>query len=79
MLMAPGSSIRATRATLSRSTVCSDQIIGPIVHRRAGSAYEEAHVADGNESNSSTAHCHTKPHKNPSQHYGCMLREHRLT
>ena len=79
MLMAAGPSSWATRAMLSRSPVGSDQIIGPRVHRRAGSAYEEAHVADGNDSHSSTAYCHIARDDNPSQHYGSMLREHRLT
>ena len=79
MLMAVGSSGWAAGATGSRSPVGADGKFGPKVDPRAVSASEEAHVADGNGSSSSPAYCHITRHKNPSQHYGSMLREHWLT
>ena len=79
MLMASGPSSWAVGATENRRWGRAELTFDPELAPRVLGASEEAHVADGNGSSSSPANCHIKWNKNPSQHYGSMLREHRLT
>ena len=79
MLMASGPSSWAVGATETRRWWRADLFFDTELAPRVLDASEEAPVADGNGCSSSPANCHINPHKIPSQHYGSMLREHRLT
>ena len=63
MLMAPGPSSWAAEATVSRSLVRPDRIIGPEVHRRAAAASDEATEQHEIKCSTSAVHCHTTYHK----------------